>query len=242
MADRVGEAVAEIGGTGKEKLDFILRYSNEVGVSEQLPDHLRGADQFWMVGLVAEGGDPTKLNVNYAAYSDGQTNSMGLRRRVRREYSQGQAMFSSVLESRIFEGDKSKESTWKEFEIDIMRNAATRLAEFEGRLIGGYAVSHMRSSDTIMGGAVISDALLDTFLTALRTGGFQTTEELKENSTPEQLAEMSGLSIKTPAQKLNTGMFIGGLIARTLPLRAGLRPVFGGRKAQTGWRSGTIWS
>lgn len=241
MTDRAGEALLEVGGTGNEQLDFLLRYPQREGVVQQIPGQLKNADQLWMLGIVSNEENPQALSVNYAVLGDGLANSRQLRRQVVSAYSQGQAYFTAALEAVVFGDDRSKEESWRDFEVDILRNAAINLAEFEGRFIGGYLVSHDRASNTIVGGVAISSMLYKSYINALRSGGFQTPEEHREVATTEEIEEMRKLSIKTDEQRLKVGLQIGGIIARTLPLRRGLRDVLRRRRSATGWRAGTIW-
>lgn len=240
MTNVAREAIAEIGGTGKEKVDFLFRSSGVEGSLKQAPIHLNSADQLWAVGLVAGEEDPRRLSVNFAVYGDGQPNPRGLRTRARSEYSEGQTEFSSILEDELLEG-KKQDKMWREFEGEVIKNAAIRLAEFEGRFLGGYFVSHIRGTDRVMGGIGISSVLRDTYLNGLRTGGFLTLEEQQERSTPEQIEEMRSFSIANPRELLNASALVGSVIARWLPVRKGLSTVFGKRKTTEGWRHGNIW-
>ncbi|HET7673313.1 MAG TPA: hypothetical protein VFK11_02255 [Candidatus Saccharimonadales bacterium] len=239
MKDITKQAIIEAGGTGREQVDFVLRHSNEEDFRQQAPLHLNDADQVWALGIVAGQDDPADLSVNYAVHGDGMPNSRHLRSRARSEYRQGQKFFSSAFDEMIH--GKREDKMWRGFEIDILKNAAIRLSEFEGRFLGGYIVSHVRETDRIMGGVGISRVLRDTFLNGMRTSGFQTPEEQRELATEEQIKEMHEFSIDTHEQLLNASFMIGGTVTRWLPERNGLRQVFNRRKMDDEWHSGNIW-
>ncbi len=234
MSDIRRLAIVETGGTGKEMVDFLFPNSGVESFFEQPPD------QLWALGLVAAEEDPSVISVNYAVYSDGQTNSRRLRTRARNEYSVGQTNFSSVLDDNLLES-KKQDKMWREFEAEVLKNSAIRLAEFEGRFIGGCFIGHNRGNDSMLGGIGISRVLRDTYLGGLRTGGFLTPEEHNQRNTPEQVEEMRSFSIDNPRELINASVLVGGLVARWLPLSKGLSTVFNKRKTTEGWRCGNIW-